>query len=160
MASGMPYQLDHHHDEYIRLQAYPGIQQVHGYVCHLSSQIYQLASKSWRSWLVYFSLLTFTTTIITLLACASPNFQAARPVFVEVTNSTGWSSDGLAFIFCILNSLYGYMGIDGSAHLCEEIPGPTKNVPKIMVSSRLYSKLRNSRWRNKALLGSGRSRYR
>ena len=88
--------------------------------------------------------------MITILTCAAPNFQSAKFVFSDTTNSTGWSNDGLAFLLCIVNALYGFLGrlnyliglsqthrtagVDCGAHLCEEIPNPTINVPKVIVS--------------------------
>jgi choline transport protein len=84
---------------------------------------------------VYFSLTLLAATIITLLACASPTYQTAQFVFTDTTNSTGWPNDGFAFILCMLNALYGYLGVDCGAHLCEEIPSPTVNVPKVIVSA-------------------------
>jgi choline transport protein len=83
---------------------------------------------------VYFSLTTYFVTIITILACAAPNFRSGTWVFSDTTNSTGWDNNGLAFIFCTMNALYGYLGLDAGAHLCEEIPNPTVNVPKVIVS--------------------------
>ena len=73
-------------------------------------------------------------SMITILACAAPNFSSTRLVFGDTTNSTGWSNDGLAFLLCIANALYGFLGVDCGAHLCEEIPNPTVNVPKVIVS--------------------------
>lgn len=81
-------------------------------------------------------MVTLVVTVITIVACAAPNYQSARFVFGNTTNSTGWSSDGLAFVLCILNALYGFLGVDCGAHLCEEIPNPTINVPKVIVSAR------------------------
>lgn len=85
---------------------------------------------------VYFSLVLLLASIITLLACASPNYQSAQDVFTDMTNSTGWPNDGFAFVLCLLNALYGYLGVDCGAHLCEEIPNPTANVPKVIVGTK------------------------
>jgi choline transport protein len=43
-------------------------------------------------------------------------------------------SKGILFILCLLNSTYGFMGSDAGAHMAEEIPSPSINVPKIIVS--------------------------
>jgi len=88
---------------------------------------------------VYFSATTMMVTMITILACAAPNFQSAKFVFSDTTNSTGWSNDGLAFLLCTMNALYGFLGVDCGAHLCEEIPNPTVNVPKVIVSIALLA---------------------
>ncbi|KAL5092270.1 hypothetical protein Trisim1_002157 [Trichoderma cf. simile WF8] len=82
---------------------------------------------------VYFSIITMTATTVTLFACAAPNFQTAKFVFTDTTNSTGWSNDGFAFLLAILNALYGFLGGDAGAHLCEEVPNPKVNVPKVMM---------------------------
>lgn len=71
--------------------------------------------------------------MITILSCANPNYADAKFVFTDTTNSTGWSNDGLAFLLCMVNALYGFLGVDCGAHLCEEIPNPTVNVPKVIV---------------------------
>jgi choline transport protein len=66
--------------------------------------------ESTDSSLVGFSATTLVVTMITILACAAPNFQSAKFVFADTTNSTGWSNDGLAFLLCIANALYGFLG--------------------------------------------------
>lgn len=33
----------------------------------------------------------------------------------------------------ITNAVYSFLGTDAAAHLCEEIPNPGKNVPKVML---------------------------
>ena len=71
--------------------------------------------------------------MITIMSCAAPNFANAKYVFSDTTNSTGWPNDGLAFLLCIMNALYGFLGADCGAHLCEEIPNPTVNVPKVIM---------------------------
>lgn len=43
-------------------------------------------------------------------------------------------SKGILFMLCLLNSTYGFMGSDAGAHMAEEIPSPSINVPKIIVS--------------------------
>lgn len=73
-----------------------------------------------------------------MLTCAAPNYQSSAWVFRDTSNTTGWDSDGLAFILCILNALYGFLGTDAGAHMCEEIPNPTVNVPKVIVCTVPY----------------------
>ncbi|KIW10678.1 hypothetical protein PV08_11642 [Exophiala spinifera] len=88
---------------------------------------------AWNKFILYFSATTMVVTMITILACAAPNYQPASFVFGDTTNSTGWSNDGLAFLLCTVNALYGFLGVDCGAHLCEEIPNPTVNVPKVIM---------------------------
>ncbi|KAL9623413.1 MAG: hypothetical protein Q9160_002306 [Pyrenula sp. 1 TL-2023] len=87
----------------------------------------------WNKFILYLSFTTLIATFITLLTRASPHYQSAHLVFTDTTNSTGWSTSGLAFLFCILNAQYGFLGADSGAHLCEEIPSPTVNVPKVVL---------------------------
>lgn len=107
------------------------VEQVHQY----GSKFPQSYSSADHNVEVYFSITLLVTTFITILACAAPNYAPASEVFVQITNSTGWSNDGFAFILCIVNALYGFLGADCGAHLCEEIPNPTVNVPKVIVSA-------------------------
>ncbi len=44
-----------------------------------------------------------------------------------------WRSDGFAFMLAIGNGVYSFLGTDCGAHLCEEIPNPGKNVPKVIM---------------------------
>jgi amino acid transporter len=83
---------------------------------------------------VYFSLATLLATVVTILACATPNFQTSSWVFGDTSNSTGWQNPGLLFVLCLLNNAYGFLGTDAGAHLSEEIPNPMVNVPKAIVS--------------------------
>ncbi|OCT51319.1 Choline transport protein [Cladophialophora carrionii] len=87
----------------------------------------------WNKFILFFSATTLIVTMITILACAAPKFQSAKFVFSDTTNSTGWPNDGLAFLLCLVNALYGFLGVDCGSHLCEEIPRPTVNVPKVIM---------------------------
>jgi choline transport protein len=76
-------------------------------------------------------------TIVTILVCAAPDFQSSVWVFADTTNSNRSYDKGFLFIFCLLNNTYGFMGTDAGAHLAEEIPSPSINAPKVIVSSPL-----------------------
>ncbi|RGP78836.1 hypothetical protein FLONG3_3035 [Fusarium longipes] len=78
------------------------------------------------------SVLTLGATSITLFV-VTKNHASSKFVFTDTTNRTGWSSDGFAFILAVGNSVYAFLGSDCGAHLCEEIPNPAKNVPKVMI---------------------------
>ncbi|MCJ1279557.1 hypothetical protein MMC21_007381 [Puttea exsequens] len=43
--------------------------------------------------------------------------------------TSGWG-DGMAWMLGIGNALYAYGGTDGAIHIAEEIPRPSKNIPK------------------------------
>jgi choline transport protein len=77
---------------------------------------------------------TLSATTITLLVCSRNHLEPASWVFGDTTNSTGWKSDGFAFVLSISNAVYAFLGSDAGAHLCEEIPNPGRNVPKVIIA--------------------------
>jgi choline transport protein len=56
-------------------------------------------------------------------------------VFLEVTNSSGWSNDGVSWLVGLLSTVYPLLGYDAACHLSEEIPHASRNVPLAMVGS-------------------------
>lgn len=79
------------------------------------------------------AILSLSATAITLFVCARNRYPSSYEIFADTTNSTGWSSDGLAYLLCLSNAVYSFLGTDAAAHLCEEIPNPGRNVPKVML---------------------------
>ncbi|RBR09356.1 uncharacterized protein FIESC28_09964 [Fusarium coffeatum] len=97
------------------------------------------ANILWSRWIPLFnkmvfflSILTLSATTITLFAITK-NHASGKFIFTDTTNRTGWSSDGFAFMLAVGNAVYAFLGSDCGAHLCEEIPNPAKNVPKVMI---------------------------
>ncbi|PMD50300.1 amino acid transporter, partial [Hyaloscypha bicolor E] len=86
-----------------------------------------------NQFLFFLAVLTLSATTITLLVCSRNHYPSSSWVFSDTTNSTGWPSDGFAFILSISNSVYAFLGSDCGAHLCEEIQNPGRNVPKVML---------------------------
>ena len=78
------------------------------------------------------SILGFVIISITVLACASPNYESGKLVYTEFLNNTGWP-DGLAWLLGLLQGGLGLTGFDAVAHMIEEIPNPTLEGPKIMI---------------------------
>ncbi|GKU04897.1 amino acid transporter [Fusarium langsethiae] len=78
------------------------------------------------------SVLTLSATTITLFV-VTKNHASSKFIFTDTTNRTGWSSDGFAFMLAVGNAVYAFLGSDCGAHLCEEIPNPARNVPKVMI---------------------------
>ena len=79
------------------------------------------------------SIIGFAVISITLLACASPNFQSGNFVYARFINDTGWP-DGLAWLLGLLQGGLGLTGFDAVAHMIEEIPAPTIEGPRIMIA--------------------------
>ncbi|KAM0512152.1 hypothetical protein ACHAPE_009202 [Trichoderma viride] len=74
----------------------------------------------------------FVLVSITVLACASPNYNTAYFVFREFINTTGWP-DGIAWLLGLLQGGLGVTAFDSVAHMIEEIPNAALEGPKIMV---------------------------
>ncbi|CAG9970781.1 unnamed protein product [Clonostachys byssicola] len=83
--------------------------------------------------LLYFSLSTLAVTTVAILANAYPNYQSNTRIFTDTENMNRSYNKSILFILCLLNSTYGFMGFDAGAHMAEEIPSPSINVPKIIV---------------------------
>ncbi|KAI2787256.1 hypothetical protein POX_f07619 [Penicillium oxalicum] len=75
----------------------------------------------------------FALVSITVLACASPDFNSAYFVFCNFVNTTGWP-DGVAWLLGLLQGGLGVTAFDAVVHMIEEVPNPSIEGPKIMVS--------------------------
>jgi amino acid permease (GABA permease) len=69
---------------------------------------------------------------ITVLACATPDYNSADFVFREFLNETGWP-DGIAWLLGLLQGGLGLTGYDATAHMVEEIPNAAVEAPKILI---------------------------
>ena len=81
---------------------------------------------------IIWSIAGFVVITITVLACASPNYNSASFVFTNFTNETGWP-DGIAWLLGLLQGGLGLTGYDATAHMIEEIPNAAIEGPKIMI---------------------------
>ncbi|PYH90917.1 amino acid transporter [Aspergillus ellipticus CBS 707.79] len=77
---------------------------------------------------LYISLLSFLVILVTVPACANPHASGTF-VFTHFVNSTGWKSDGIAFIVGLINPNWIFACLDSATHLAEEVPEPEKNIP-------------------------------
>ncbi|EST05333.1 Amino acid/polyamine transporter I [Kalmanozyma brasiliensis GHG001] len=78
------------------------------------------------------SLVGAVVIMITCLARATPNYQSAKFVFGQFTNSTGWNN-GVAWILGLLQAAFSLLGSDGATHLIDEIDRPAINAPRAMI---------------------------
>lgn len=67
------------------------------------------------------SLAGFTIICITVLACATPNYQSGSFVFGGFINEVAWP-DGLSWMLGLLQGAFALTGFDATIHLAEEIP--------------------------------------
>ncbi|RAL09207.1 putative choline transport protein Ctr [Aspergillus homomorphus CBS 101889] len=77
---------------------------------------------------LYISLLSFFVILVTVPACARPHASGSF-VFGHFVNSTGWKSDGIAFIVGLINPNWIFACLDSATHLAEEVPQPERNIP-------------------------------
>jgi len=81
---------------------------------------------------ITWSISGFVIISITVLACASPDYNSGAFVFENFINQTGWP-DGLAWLLGLLQGALGLTGYDAVAHMIEEIPDAAIEGPKIMI---------------------------
>ncbi|RBQ78731.1 hypothetical protein FVER14953_04316 [Fusarium verticillioides] len=79
-------------------------------------------------WATAVGFIAFSVLLLVKAPKASASF-----VFVETSNRTGYSSTGFAVLLGLMNSFSTLMGLDGPAHLAEEIPQPKRFLPRIMI---------------------------
>ncbi|KAL2068425.1 hypothetical protein VTL71DRAFT_16523 [Oculimacula yallundae] len=79
----------------------------------------------------------FVAMMAVLLAMAPK--QTAHFVFVETTNSSGWSNDGISWLVGMLSAVYPFLGYDSAVHIAEEMSYPSRDVPIAMVGSVLIN---------------------
>lgn len=78
--------------------------------------------------MLYTSLVSFV--IITIVVPArTHNQNTATSVFATFINSTGWRSDGIAFIVGLVNSNWAFACLDCATHLAEEVHQPERMIP-------------------------------
>ncbi|KAI8649009.1 hypothetical protein NCS55_01474300 [Fusarium keratoplasticum] len=76
------------------------------------------------------SMLGFVGFTITLLARA-PKADASF-VFTTVNNETGYSSSAMAVAIGLYNCVVVWVSLDAVCHLAEEVPQPTRIIPKTL----------------------------
>ena len=81
---------------------------------------------------IIWSISGFAIISITVLACATPEYNSAKLVFTDFRNTTGWP-DGVAWLLGLLQGGLGLTGFDATAHMIEEIPNAAIEGPKIMI---------------------------
>jgi amino acid transporter len=81
---------------------------------------------------ISWSIAGWAIITITVLACASPDYNSADFVFREFLNDTGWPN-GLAWLLGLLQGGLGLTGYDATAHMVEEIPNAAIVAPKILI---------------------------
>ncbi|BFZ53990.1 hypothetical protein PYCC9005_001021 [Savitreella phatthalungensis] len=85
--------------------------------------------------LLWLQLLTWLVSIVVLCILARDRYNNAGFIFTDMSNLSGWSNNGIAYMIAVCNSMYAYIGTDAAAHLAEEVPRPQRTVPLAMLGS-------------------------
>ncbi|KAF4962408.1 hypothetical protein FSARC_9517 [Fusarium sarcochroum] len=112
------------------------IESWHTYLMHILLCIIAFAATSrfpsaigrLTTTIFWLSLVGFIASMVTLLA-VSDRKQSGSTVFKDYKNVSGWG-DGWAMVIGITSCLWAYSGVDGPTHLAEEVPNPSRNVPR------------------------------
>ncbi|KAL8733709.1 MAG: hypothetical protein Q9166_001902 [cf. Caloplaca sp. 2 TL-2023] len=87
--------------------------------------------------------LVIAGVFVTITVCAIMPKANGKPyasnnfVWRDWVNETGWSSNGFVFVAGMLNGAYGIGTPDVISHLSEEIPRPSRNIPKAILLQNL-----------------------
>ncbi|KAI6752522.1 hypothetical protein HG530_013891 [Fusarium avenaceum] len=84
-------------------------------------------------WQGIIHIVGFVAVTATLLVVSDKN--TAEFVFIRVTNSSGWSNNGVAWLVGLQSAVYPFLGYDAACHLSEELPHANRNVPLAMIGS-------------------------
>lgn len=109
-------------------------------ICLLFNSALIRAMSAITIFMVFFLNIAALFIFITLLAVTSPK-ASARTAFIDVVNETGWDSDGIVFMTGILPGCLTVALFDAAAHLAEETPNPSKDIPIVMVGNTVLSTL-------------------
>ena len=78
-------------------------------------------------------LLSFVTVgVIVIALFATSDTRTSAKDFFRVVNTSGWP-DGVAFIIGTNGVNWCFSSLDVATHLAEEIPSPSKNIPKALM---------------------------
>lgn len=79
------------------------------------------------------SAVTLTATTLCLFIVGRHHHSSSKYIFTDVTGQSGWPGNGWPFMLAVGNAVFAFLGSDCGAQLCEEIPNPSKNVPKVIL---------------------------
>ncbi|PYH94550.1 amino acid transporter [Aspergillus ellipticus CBS 707.79] len=83
---------------------------------------------------MYISLISLITIFVTVPA-TTPAHANTKFVFATFTNSTGWSSNGLAFLLGLINPNWLFVCLDAATHMAEEISQPETAIPTAIMGT-------------------------
>ncbi|CAG9988314.1 unnamed protein product [Clonostachys byssicola] len=81
---------------------------------------------------------TIIYQVVSLLVRSSPK-QSASSVFLSVDNQTGWTNDGVVFLFSTIPGISVVSGFNYVAHMAEDMPEPRRTVPLTLIAVTLLN---------------------
>lgn len=72
----------------------------------------------------------YFTIIVYLLVKVNPK-NSASYVFSDLTNLSGWKSDGVAWSIGLLSSALGFINWDSATHMAEEMRNASRDLPRV-----------------------------
>ena len=72
----------------------------------------------------------YFTIIVYLLVKVNPK-NTASYVFTDLTNLSGWSSDGIAWSVGLMSSAVGLINWDSATHMAEEMKNASRDLPRV-----------------------------
>ncbi|KAL8292062.1 hypothetical protein RQP46_001528 [Phenoliferia psychrophenolica] len=89
---------------------------IHGLLNSCGTKLLAMVTQTF----VFVNLGSVAAIIIALLVTTKEKHTGTY-VFTQIDNNTGWSSDGLAFLFGLLSVQWTMTDYDATAHICEEV---------------------------------------
>ncbi|KAJ5126630.1 hypothetical protein N7448_007409 [Penicillium atrosanguineum] len=100
-----------------------------------------LFMNRWLPWIGNLGMfLILAGVFVTIIVCAvmphvtGAGYASNHLVWEEWTNLTGYKQEGFVFVMGMLNGAYSVGTPDCSSHLAEEIPMPSRNIPKAVLA--------------------------
>lgn len=100
-----------------------------------------LFMNRWLPWIGNIGMfLILAGVFVTIIVCAvmphvtGAGYASNQLVWEEWTNYTGYEQQGFVFVMGMLNGAYSVGTPDCSSHLAEEIPMPSRNIPKAVLA--------------------------
>ncbi|KAJ5661147.1 Amino acid/polyamine transporter I [Penicillium longicatenatum] len=87
----------------------------------------------------------YIATIVYLLASVYPK-NSASFVFGDLTNLSGWKSDGVAWSVGLMSSAIGFVNWDSSTHMAEEMQNAARDLPRTLYGCVALSGLLTFPW--------------
>lgn len=87
------------------------------------------------SLVIVFTSIVSLVVIILAVPISSPTHPPSKIVFTAFYNSTGWSSNAMAYIVGLITPTWAFSGLDAPAHMAEEVANPERVIPRAIMAT-------------------------